>query len=1300
MKKFTLFLMTMILFMVGTISSFAQEEPAAPKFSPMATDGTVQYLYNVETHTFVTGGNDWGTRATASFEKGNQFKVIENGGTYKLSDLVGTNWNAIDCDGNADSWIDGQGRAGDGTWNITAVGENTYEITNTVKPAEGKKWCVLRDLSNTRVVFKDENVAYGATWAFVSEEDYAEYMAILDKEALNAYTAAQADVVKEALKEEVAAANKVSLDAMKAIIEGTNVYGEGYEAYAEKYADYLAKLEAGTLEEVVVNPSSTTGWHASTAFNFLLTPWISNGKACNNFENNLYINTWSNEGLGDGSNFLVPFFEYFAGDDSRLGVNTIKTTVSGLEPGKAYNASVWARVRITNNTGDSASGITFQAGNGEAVDICDGDAFGGVMRIKQVTATGVADEEGNLVVAINVEDGNNVSWLSFKNVYVEAVPEPEAPVIAIEEGEGTYTITSTSADAALYYLCKPMSWLDEGETPESCLQSDIEGMGAMVDSKETWEMYDHMGMQPAPKTFTVADYEEMYAGQEMFIIAANVGWDGEKLAIISNIEVKNFTVPAPEPKPELAEGDYVIKNVAEGRYLNGANSWGTKASTTLHGQFMTLAKLEDGTYTIDSHHSNGGDKHYLAAGDNTFIDALPVGHTIEAVAEGIFTIKDSNGKYLAANEGLVNFNADEVTEAAQWQFITKEDILAQETPADFTALIKDANFNRNNTEQSAWDIVPSLGGPNYSKGENITAAGLVAEKWGGNSQEFTSAQTIELPNGKYILKVQGFYRYNNTTDNTNDVAAAAHADGTEEINSFLFANDQEVALMSIADETAVETYGKMPFSQAEAAAAFVLDLYQNELEVEVTDGTLTLGVKKTSHPGTDWTVWDNFELTYLGAAEAEEPEIAMADMAFAVAEDEQIDEDGDFKVEFTYTAAANEAAAATFPQGLVAYKVTDAEENVVDEATRDFEIDATSRNIYVKNLEAGKTYTITATKVYGAGFDMEALAEVEIPATIEGELPSLTFTVPEAEEPEDENLIEIAQDQGKELDDFTRADLVEGEEYNTYTVHGDLQIAFKMMNLDVKDCDYVIVKFAEPVEAGWNLAFWNGTETVAVAAGSTEYKYVFADDEKCAVKDGILPQICMMTLWGAPNPLEAKVTGVYKHMVPATPEIALADMQLNVAEDEQIDEDGEFKVEFTYTASANEAATATFPQGMVAYQVTDAEGSVVDENERDFDLILTSRNIYVKNLEAGKTYTLTVTKVYGAGLDMETWEPIEIPATFEGELPSVTFTVAEPATSINGISTAVKANGKYLENGKVVIVRNGVKYNIGGSVIK
>ena len=135
---------------------------------------------------------------------------------------------------------------------------------------------------------------------------------------------------------------------------------------------------------------------------------------------------------------------------------------------------------------------------------------------------------------------------------------------------------------------------------------------------------------------------------------------------------------------------------------------------------------------------------------------------------------------------------------------------------------------------------------------------------------------------------------------------------------------------------------------------------------------------------------------------------------------------------------------------------------------------------------------------------------------------------------EDDDLIEIPQDQGIGLDTNPRAEFEEGDEFNTYTATEDLTVAFKMLNIDVKDCDYVVVKFAEPIPEGWVIAFWKGLDNVAIPAGSTEYKYVFADDDNCAIENDILPQICVLTLWGAQKPLTVKVTGVYKHRVGTT----------------------------------------------------------------------------------------------------------------------------------------------------------------------
>ena len=320
----------------------------------------------------------------------------------------------------------------------------------------------------------------------------------------------------------------------------------------------------------------------------------------------------------------------------------------------------------------------------------------------------------------------------------------------------------------------------------------------------------------------------------------------------------------PKPNPLFADGTYYLFNAAVNQYMAAGSSWGTHAVTNTAGLDYTLAFTADGKYTIDSQVSNGGDNHFL---NGEWNDGAAMGWIFAPVegAEGIYTISNGENFLTAQGEnGEVLLQAD-ASSSAQWTLKTKEQRIAElaaatkDAPVDATFLVADGNFNRNDLRKSAWT------GEDFSvNGDNTN---MNAEKWGGNSQTFDIKQTIELPNGVYRVTWNGYYRYNNTDDNTNDIAAAAHADGTEVINSFVYLNDKDFALTSIADEAAVASFGKMPFSQGDASAAFGQGLYEQAAEVTVTEGSLTIGIKKTEHLGTDWTVWDNFRLVYLGTGE-------------------------------------------------------------------------------------------------------------------------------------------------------------------------------------------------------------------------------------------------------------------------------------------------------------------------------------------------------------------------------------------------------------------------------------------------
>ena len=325
------------------------------------------------------------------------------------------------------------------------------------------------------------------------------------------------------------------------------------------------------------------------------------------------------------------------------------------------------------------------------------------------------------------------------------------------------------------------------------------------------------------------------------------------------------------------------------------------------------------------------------------------------------------------------------------------------------------------------------------------------------------------------------------------------------------------------------------------------------------------------------------------------------------------------------------------------------------------------------------------------------------------------------------DFIEIAQDQGKSLDEFTRTDLVEGEDYNTYTAHGDLNIALKMMPVDVEGCDYVVVYFATPAPEGWKLAFWNNQDLVDVPAGATEFKYVFAEDPKCDVKDGVLPQICMMTFFGAPNPLEAKIYGIYKHKVPV--ELAYTDLTKEMffhwnAADETAEALEASNCDYNIGTSTGQPyglstvnhdrfadlsaystieLTATEGEPRLLFNRIENEGTVFAEVPRDKDKYET----VVDNGDGSKTYVIDIAAIvaeYGfahlhaiKGANWANTTVTEIKLGYAGEKPALPI-----PTAIEGVETEGEsiADGKYIENGQIVIVKGGKKYTAAGVEIK
>ena len=331
--------------------------------------------------------------------------------------------------------------------------------------------------------------------------------------------------------------------------------------------------------------------------------------------------------------------------------------------------------------------------------------------------------------------------------------------------------------------------------------------------------------------------------------------------------------------PTSGSGEFFLKNVGTGTYLKGDSYWGTKAVVWDDPYAVVLTYLRDGVYTIKSQQNNGGENQYLTNTDDPFVDG--------AAADMTFTEVDTENHYYKIHNGTGYLYATQITEDgatlykvmpgdvetdyAKWQIISRPELEAaldaatSSNPVDATFFIKDAGIDVKSVNANSWSKTDvDLGG-----GGN---AGHSAESW--NKASFNLSQTITgLPNGKYRATCHGYYRWNKSgSDNNNSEAVKAHSNGDEVLNAIFFAGSKETPLMSVAgDDEATSFCSTMnwtdntPNSQWQAAACFTKGYYLNTIDdIVVTDGTLTIGVKKETQAGTDWAVFDEFKLYYLG----------------------------------------------------------------------------------------------------------------------------------------------------------------------------------------------------------------------------------------------------------------------------------------------------------------------------------------------------------------------------------------------------------------------------------------------------
>ena len=334
-----------------------------------------------------------------------------------------------------------------------------------------------------------------------------------------------------------------------------------------------------------------------------------------------------------------------------------------------------------------------------------------------------------------------------------------------------------------------------------------------------------------------------------------------------------------------AGSNYYLYNIGAGKFLDNGVEWNTRATVDNAGQALTLAAVdaENGVYTIYT-----GLKTNDAAGNGDYCtgawmdNAEAVNLTFEALETNptgytgtVYKIKNAEGNYMVYNENpgwhdtgnhptatgsAVDLVALSGTNNDYWLLIPKS---VRDAAGDCTYLMKQASFNWSSS--NAWT--------------NTNATMFAGQSFNLLNEAFNTIfdvkQTItSISPGRYRVKVKGFYRNGNNYGTTDEVNSYLYATGISTVTqnlplittgtsaTALYTNETEGSeWMSDVQKNGVY----VPNSTNGASAHIAQGKYATTtVDVEVVN-TLTIGVKCENNVESSWTVFDEFEIEYLGA---------------------------------------------------------------------------------------------------------------------------------------------------------------------------------------------------------------------------------------------------------------------------------------------------------------------------------------------------------------------------------------------------------------------------------------------------
>ncbi len=349
----------------------------------------------------------------------------------------------------------------------------------------------------------------------------------------------------------------------------------------------------------------------------------------------------------------------------------------------------------------------------------------------------------------------------------------------------------------------------------------------------------------------------------------------------------------------VSGNDYYLYNVESGLWLQNndrkANDWTPRAQLGSRGLDIAFVEAEGGGYKLNAKFGDptiNRDNMYL---DND-VDHVWVFEPISNSVSNAVTMRSAT-RYFVADRYTAQYpynnmykvgepnteqwylnNPENNSTNGTWQIVTKEERLEKmlaagaTQPVDATWLVKSPDFANDDSRLDSWIRT----GTHWKRGGDANGdwgrGSMILENWNSDSSE-GMYQTLEVPNGEYEFTFQGYYR-----DGDQDDIGTTYANGNEQIRAKYYANGVEAFFRSIIHpdhQTALTNPDRWPYktgdyyvpnSMEDASRCINIEnAYHNTpIRVKVTNGNLTIGVKKTGQNEHDWIVIDNVKLTYLG----------------------------------------------------------------------------------------------------------------------------------------------------------------------------------------------------------------------------------------------------------------------------------------------------------------------------------------------------------------------------------------------------------------------------------------------------